>query len=194
MGLDPYLKKKFERVFYGFFDTNRNGVIDWNDFEILFGKIKELRGEDSHEYRIVSDAMLMVWKGLLQETKDIDITQEIDKTTEVTIDEWLKTWEKFDKKHMPIWQWEYLKYMFFLIDTSGDKYIDVDEYVEVMGIYGMKPDESKAAFKKFAVEKVDGKDKAIEKVNYGQFVRLWYDYFGSKDKTRPGNWLFGKIE
>lgn len=35
------------------------------------------------------------------------------------MDEWDKIWEKFDPNHMPIWQWEYLKYMFFLIDTSG---------------------------------------------------------------------------
>jgi Ca2+-binding EF-hand superfamily protein len=190
MGLDPFLKKKFERVFYGFFDTNRNGVIDWNDFEILFGKIKELRGEDSHEYRIVSDAMLMVWKGLLQETKGIDMTQEIDREIEVTIDEWLKIWESFNPKHMPIWQWEYLKYMFFLIDTSGDKFIDEAEYVEVMAIYGMKPADSKAAFAKFAVSE----GKKVDKVNYGQFVRLWYDFFGSTDKSKAGNYLFGKIE
>jgi hypothetical protein len=131
MGLDPFLRKKFERVFYTFFDTNRNGVIDWNDFEILFDKIKDLRGEGSHEYRIVTDSMLMVWKGLLQETKGIDMTTEPDKDIEITIDEWLKTWEKFDPKHMPIWQWEYLKYMFFLVDTSGDKYIDIKEYTEL---------------------------------------------------------------
>jgi len=35
---DPFLKKKWERVFYTFFDTNRNKVIDWGDFEVLFEK------------------------------------------------------------------------------------------------------------------------------------------------------------
>ena len=36
-------------------------------------EIKKLRGEDSNEYKIASDAMGMVWKGLLQATKGIDL-------------------------------------------------------------------------------------------------------------------------
>lgn len=35
-------------------------------------KIKELRGADSAEYRIVSDAMRIVWRGLLHVTQGID--------------------------------------------------------------------------------------------------------------------------
>lgn len=190
MGVHPFLKKKWERVFYTFFDTNKSKTIDWNDFEILFEKIKELRGEESTEYKIVHDAMQAVWKGLLQDTKGIDMTEEVDKSMEITLEEWDKVWEKFNPKHMPIWQWEYVKFMFFLIDSSGDKYIDVDEYSEVMKIYGMSAEDSKKAFTKFAV---DGKGKEIEKVDYGQFVRMWYDYFGSENRDKPGNFLFGPI-
>ena len=52
----------------------------------------------------------------------------MDPEAEITIKEWDKLWTEFDPKHMHIWQWEYLKYMFFLLDKSGDKYIDVEEY------------------------------------------------------------------
>jgi hypothetical protein len=187
-GVDPFLKAKWERVFYTFFDTNQNKVIDWNDFEILFDKIKELRGAESQEFRIVDDAMRAVWKGLLQETKGIDMTQEVDNTVEITVDEWNLLWSKFNPRSMQIWQWEYLKYMFFLIDTSGDKFVDADEYATVMKIYGVSDAKSRKAFAKFAV---DSKGKKLELVDYGQFVRLWYDYFGSPDKTKPGSFLFG---
>lgn len=188
MGVHPFLKKKWERVFYTFFDTNKSKSIDWNDFEVLFDKIKELRGENSQEFKIVQDAMQAVWKGLLQETKGIDMTEEVDKAIEISIDEWDKLWEKFNPRSMHIWQWEYVKYMFFLIDTSGDKFIDADEYAEVMKIYGLTPDDSKKAFAKFAV---NNKGEALDKIDYGQFVRLWYDYFGSENRDKPGNFLFG---
>lgn len=186
--VDPFLKKKWERVFYTFFDVNRNKVIDWNDFEMLFEKIKETRGTESHEYRIVSDAMRTVWRGLLHVCKGIDMYANIDINQQITIDEWDKMWQKFDPKHMDIWQWEYLKYMFFLIDTSGDKKIDIKEYKEVMQIYGMSPSDAEKAFEQFAK---DENGKKLDSVDYGQFVRLWNEYFASKDKSKPGSYLFG---
>jgi len=188
MVVDAFLKKKWDRVFYTFFDTNKNKVIDWNDFELVFTKIKELRGEDSTEYKIVEDAMGMVWRGLLEEAKGIDMLKDVSTDTVVSIDEWDKMWEKFNPKRLHIWQWEYLKYMFFLIDTSGDKFIDKTEYAQVMTMYGLDKAAAEKAFMKFAV---DENNKKIEKINYGQFVRLFNEYFASPDKTKPGSFLFG---
>jgi len=126
---------------------------------------------------------------LLQETKGIDMTEETDKAVEITIEEWDKLWEKFNPRSMHIWQWEYVKYMFFLIDTSGDKFIDAHEYASVMKIYGVSEADSKKAFDKFAIDAKTG--KKVDKIDYGQFVKLWYDYFGSPDKTKAGSYLFG---
>jgi len=89
---------------------------------------------------------------------------------------------------MDIWQWEYLKYMFFLIDTSGDKKIDIKEYKEVMQLYGMSESDGAKAFDLFAK---DENGKKLESVDYGQFVRLWNEYFSSPDKSKPGSYLFG---
>jgi len=190
--MDPFLKKKWERVFYTFFDVNRNKVIDWNDFEILFEKIKELRGEDSNEYRIVHEAMRMVWQGLVSAVKGLDMYSMSggDLEQEISLTEWDALWQKYDPKHMHIWQWEYLKYMFLLIDTSGDKLIDKDEYHTVMNLYGVSKSDADKSFEKFAV---DEKGKKVEKINYGQFVKLWNEFFTSKDKNAPGNHLFGPV-
>jgi len=190
MGVDPFLRKKWERMFYTFFDTNKNKVIDWNDFELVFEKIKELRGEQSRDYKIVHETMNMVWRGLLQATKNIDITAEVGPDVEITIDEWCKLWEHYNPNHMHIWQWEYLKFMFLLIDTSGDKFIDKEEYVTIMKMYGLDNKHATAAFEKFAV---DENKKKIEKVDYGRFVKLWNEYFMSTDKTKPGSSLFGEV-
>ena len=56
---------------------NKSGEIDWDDFEVLFERVKEIRGANSTEYKIVVDAMLMVWKGLLitvGKAKEVDVS------------------------------------------------------------------------------------------------------------------------
>uniref|UniRef100_A0A914WT93 EF-hand domain-containing protein n=1 Tax=Plectus sambesii TaxID=2011161 RepID=A0A914WT93_9BILA len=188
MSSQAFLRKKWERVFYTFFDINRNRKIDWNDFEITFEKIKDLRGEDSAEYRIAKEAMGMVWNGLLQNTKGLDIMAQIPADSEITIEEWVTIWKSYNPKHMHMWQWEYLKYMFFLLDKTGDKFIDNEEYRDVMQIYGMSLQDADKAFKMFAVNE---KGRRIELIDYGQFVKTWNEYFTSTDERAPGNFLFG---
>jgi Ca2+-binding EF-hand superfamily protein len=189
--VDDYMIKKWDRVFYTFFDTNRNGVVDWGDFEVLFEKVKELRGEESKEYKIIQDAMLTVWKGMLMNVKGLSMTDEVPHDAEITLDEWHDIWKTYDPRHMTVWQWEYLKFMFFLIDSSGDKFVDVEEYSEVMKIYGLEPKESALAFSCFAL---DHKGNKIAQIDYGMFVQLWNEFFGSNDPNKRGAWLFGIVE
>jgi hypothetical protein len=189
--VDDFMKKKWNRVFDTFFDLNRGGTIDWEDFELLFQKVKELRGEESNEYKIAHDAMLTVWKGLLMQSKGLTMTDEVPKGIEISKDEWHTIWAGYDAKHMQIWQWEYLKFMFFLLDASGDKFVDVDEYTEIMSIYGLEPKECKLAFSCFAVTK-DG--KKLDKIDYGVFVQLWNEFFADNDPNSRGAWLFGIVE
>ena len=72
-------------------------------------KIKQCRGEDSTEFKIASDSMLAVWKGLLQTTKGIDMAADVPEGTIISVDEWNKIWAAFDPNRLPIWQREYLK-------------------------------------------------------------------------------------
>lgn len=88
---------------------------------------------------------------------------------------------------MHVWQQEYLKYMFFLLDSSGDKYIDKAEYSEVMKLYEMTKADAERAFDAFAFEE----GKKTDKVDYGLFVKLWNEYWTSTDKKSPGSSLFG---
>lgn len=185
MPADKELIKKWEHIFYQFFDTNKNKVIDWGDFELLFDKVKELRGENSKEYIIVSEAMRMVWKGLLHEVKGIDITSTEDLETEITVNEWNKLWEKYNPRHLQIWQWEYLKYMFFLLDSNGDKVIDKEEYGIVLGMFGIKKEDAAKSYDKIIPHTPN------KKFDYGAFVKLWNEYFTNKDPKCPANAMFG---
>jgi len=187
-----FLKKKWERVFYQFFDLDHNMTVDWNDFEVFFDQIKKDRGADSVEYRFARDSMTMAWKGLLAICKGFDIADEVPKDAMLTNKDWTSMWEKTDTAaHMPMWQWEYVKFMFLLLDSSGDKYIDAGEFASVVKLFGIAEDEARNAFKKFAVHHKTG--AALEKIDYSLFVKRWIEYFTSADEKAPGNYLFGMI-
>ncbi len=83
--------------------------------------------------------------------KKTDLLQDVPRDAEISIDEWTAIWKAYNPRHMHIWQWEYLKFMFFLLDKSGDKFIDAEEYRDVMKIYGMSAKDAEKAFKLFAM-------------------------------------------
>lgn len=114
---DPVLKKKWERVFTTFFgesavagmgvgreegrdvavaDLNKSNTIDYGDFDILFQKVKELRGEKSTEYTIACDAMGAVWRGLVSETHGTDMHDDIPEGTEISMDQWDTMWARYN--------------------------------------------------------------------------------------------------
>lgn len=187
-----FLKKKWEKVFYQYFDLDKNQSVDWADFEVFFDRIKKDRGADSVEYRFARDSMTMAWKGLLAICKGFDIADEVPKDACIVAKDWDAMWEKTDTAaHMPMWQWEYVKFMFLLLDSSGDKYIDADEYASVVSIFEISPADAKASFAKFAVHHKTG--APLDKIDYSLFVKRWIEYFTSDDPKCPGNALFGPL-
>ena len=48
----------------------------------------------------------------------------------------------------------HVRYMFFLLDSSGDKYLDKKEYAEVMGMYGLSKTDAEKSFDQIST--VDG--------------------------------------
>jgi hypothetical protein len=192
MAPSAFLKKKWEKVFYQYFDLDKNQSVDWADFEVFFDRIKKDRGENSVEYRFARDSMTMAWKGLLAICKGFDIADDVPKDASIVAADWDAMWEKTDTKaHMPMWQWEYVKFMFLLLDSSGDKYIDDGEYASVVSIFGINEADAKAAFAKFAVHHKTG--AKLDKIDYSLFVKRWIEYFTSDDEAAPGNSLFGPL-
>ncbi|VDP08095.1 unnamed protein product [Heligmosomoides polygyrus] len=51
----------------------------------------------------------------------------------------------------PAWQKAYLDYMFRLFDASGDKLVDLSEYVEVLGYFSIPREDAITCFDRFAV-------------------------------------------
>lgn len=179
--LTDFQKKKISRVFTTFFDVNKDGVIEWPDFEICMQKVREMHGwdTDGEKYLHALETLRLIWDGLKQYADE----NQDDKITE---DEWLKMWQECIKvsneKGIPEWQQRYMDFMFDVNDTSGDKLIDMEEYSTVYTNFGMTKEECEDAFKKFAEN---------GNVDRDLYNKLWMEYFSSSDPSAKGNFIFG---
>jgi juvenile hormone diol kinase len=171
-------KNKLNYVFDTFFDVNKDGSIEKNDFELAIENIAKIRGYAAGDaaYKDVSDRFLQIWEKLRK-------FADTNKDDKVSREEWLTLWtEPLNDE----WKKLYMDFMFRLQDTSGDGSIDEAEFTNVCQTFGIAKDESKAAFDKISnAGKTDIDIKAYE--------NLWKDYFGSDDVGAAGNSIFGKV-
>lgn len=181
--MDPFLEKKWYHVFNNFFDLNGNGTLEWEDFEILMQRIVVLRTPAPKEVELLKRNIEEIWKSLTSFLKKRRGIEDV-----VTLNEWENMWFKsLSNKEFPKWQESYLHYTFNLLDTSGDGLVDCSEYVEMMMIYGVEKTNAENAFEKFAFSE----GRPVNAISYDQFRSHWNEYFHSKDRNNPGNFLFG---
>uniref|UniRef100_A0A914XBD3 EF-hand domain-containing protein n=1 Tax=Plectus sambesii TaxID=2011161 RepID=A0A914XBD3_9BILA len=182
--VDAFLMRKWEYAFRVFFDVNRNGTLEWDDFQLLIEIIGEARGPMSDEYLSAKLALNEIWHKL---TAAIGLKHD-DKVTE---EDWMAMWKKSLNGSTPDWQKLYLEYMFQLLDASGDKLVDQSEYIQVMGYFDISRSEATACFDKFALNE---QGELVMAITYEKFVTLWEEYFTSTDMNSTGNYLLGFID
>lgn len=182
--VDPFLLKKWERIFNVFFDRNASAEVDWGDFYLVVRQVRDIYGAQSEQMKYARNTMKALWEGL---------KKEADKNNDelISLAEWVQILRGTDPKHENPWFMEYLNFMFKLFDVSEDKVVDINEYSDGMQAYGCTNAEAQQAFNKFAV---DAKGKPLMAVDFAQFKALYKDYFHSEDKTCKGNWLFGPMD
>lgn len=178
--VSDFRKKKLLHVFNAFFDTNRSGAVDKNDFELAVENISKLRGwkTEDPKYKETQDTLLQIWAGLQSRA-------DADNDGEVSQDEWISLWDEFAKNPASAQEWQklYCKFIFQLEDASNDGAIDVDEFASVYVSFGLDKQESIEAFHKIS--------KGKESVTWPEFQELWQEYFTSEDADAPGNFIFG---
>uniref|UniRef100_A0A7E4UWF6 EF-hand domain-containing protein n=1 Tax=Panagrellus redivivus TaxID=6233 RepID=A0A7E4UWF6_PANRE len=183
--VDPFLIKKWERIFTLFFDRNSSHEIDWSDFYLCLKKVREIYGAESVQTSYARKTMEALWKGL-QKLADSDADNLI------TIDEWIGLLKKVDLKNRTEPQWfdDYCHFMFKLFDVSGDGVLDLAEYTDGMSVYGFEYNYCHKAFTKFAR---DAKGNELHTITPQQWEKYFLDLFFSTDKNALGNHLFGEI-
>ncbi|XP_053387366.1 calexcitin-2-like [Mercenaria mercenaria] len=186
-GLTTFQKKKFEKVFSMLYDSNGDGVIEKEDFDILLGKIQSILGweKNSPKYKNAESTLQLVWDGLVK-------VADFDSDAKITIVEWETMWggciEEVKKGQFPDWQKKYMDFMFDVNDKSGDDCIDQSEYTTFMKHF-IKESECKAAFDKISA----GGQGQSNGITRDDFAKLWKEYLTSDDQSLPGNSLFGPI-
>eukprot|EP01083_Nonionella_stella_P101552 287983_1 len=180
--IDPFLLKKWERIFNVFFDRNASTEVDWGDFYLVVRQVRDIYGAQSEQMKYARSSMKTLWEAL---------KKEADKNSDelIQVDEWVQILKGTDPKHENPWFLEYMGFMFKLFDVSADGAMDMAEYTDGMHCYGYCESECHDAFHKFAFDKKT--KKPIKALTFSQFTDTWHDYFHSKDKNCPANHLFG---
>uniref|UniRef100_A0A7I4Y849 EF-hand domain-containing protein n=1 Tax=Haemonchus contortus TaxID=6289 RepID=A0A7I4Y849_HAECO len=180
--INAFLIRKWTYAFYTFFDLIGNNVIEWQDFQRLIDAIGLVRGEGGEAHKVALVSLTKVWKSMTEAMKK-------DVKDQITLLDWIGMWaESLKDEREPSWQKAYLDYMFRLLDASGDKLVDLSEYIEVLGYFGISREEAIECFDKFAVGPDGSQSNAID---YQTFVELWRQYFHSLDINEVGNKLLG---
>jgi len=181
--IDPFLKKKWERIFNAFFDRNASSAVDWGDFYLVVRQVRNIYGAESNQMDYARKSMKALWDGLC---KLADTNQD----EMISLDEWITLLKSVDPKSEPKWFNDYLTFMFKLFDVSGDGVMDLAEYTDGMNTYGFTSEQSHEAFHIFAVDKNGNPAKSIDPK---QWRNYFYEYYFSTDKKALGNHLFGKM-
>jgi len=175
-----FRKNKLLHVFEVFFDTNKNGSIDRDDFDIAIKNVCFYRGwHDDDKSRDTKKRYLQIWESLK------DQARVSNDTGMVSPEEWFQLWS--DPMNIQSWQQNYMSNMFALLDTSGDGVIDIMEFCSMYSCYGIDPAVSKKCYLALS-----NNNQAT--VNKEYFGGLWHEYFYGEDPKANGTFLFGKLD
>ncbi|KAG6454346.1 calexcitin-2-like [Manduca sexta] len=178
--VSDFRKTKLLHIFNAFFDVDRNGYVDKNDFQVAAGTIATLRGwkQGDTTYNLLEENLLAIWTGLQGHA-------DKDNDGKVSQDEWIQLWDDFAKNPESSKEWQDLlcRCIFQIEDSSNDGSIDCEEFSSVHASFGLDKQESIDAFKKMAAGK--------ESITWPEFQELWKEYFITEDKDAPGNFIFG---
>lgn len=185
--LTEFQRKKIINLFENLYDTNRDGTIEKEDFDQALKKIASLHNWTPSDpaFQKSQARVDKIWEGL-QATADTG-----EKDGKISKEEWTQMWEECIKdivqgKTFPVWQQEYMEFMFFANDTSDDGYIDRDEYTTIYKLFGFSSDEVNTCFDKIS----EGLPE--NKLSKEDFEALWREYFTAEDENAKGNYLFGR--
>ena len=173
---------KIEKIFNAL-DVNRNGYVEWSDFQSLIDRYLSEYRLDRNDRRAMAlhASYAMFWQELLRHA-DVEGDQRLRK------DEYIAATRSaiFDSSRFDAIN-GFTDAVFDVIDTNGDNEISKDEFHRFTGnVWGVSQPEAAEAF---SALDTDG-DGLISRP---EFVRASREFFLSNDPSSPGSVLFGRI-
>lgn len=196
--LSDFQKKKLLYEFHTFFDLNKDGTLEWKDFDLARQRICEMSGwkPGSDKFVHTHELFVEIWRKLQD-----DCDENFD--GKITMEEWLKMWDAFNKDYvkeltkakdppeseikLPGWLEKYIEYKFYLLDRTGNGFVDAEEYEYVMSDFGIPSKDAKNAFLMFSKNNE-------RKVDLAYFKELCTEYYRSDDPGDLGNFINGKLD
>ncbi|MFB7516949.1 EF-hand domain-containing protein [Streptomyces sp. NPDC056144] len=176
------LTRKIGRHF-DLIDTNGDGSITWDDFELIISRMAKEFSLPVSAPRIIalSDAYQGLWDGL-RESMDTDGDGEISREEYVAgLESDAASGEGYRRLVVPV-----AKAIIALGDTDGDGRLDSEELARIHAGLGMGDKDHQEAMARIDL---DGDGYVTEQ----ELAQAIEEFFLSDDESAGGNHLFGKI-
>lgn len=166
------------RTLHALFDINKDGVVSWDDFQIMgdrFIKLGHLTPEQQTEFR---NTLKIVWEeqmGPADPYNMVNAYQYLDNMYHVLNDKKLKR-----KAH------KFLPYLFRAVDHDKSGEISVEEFKLFFKCLGLKEEEAVASFR---VIDVNHDNCLSEK----EFVKYGRQFFLTEDERKPSRVFWGPL-
>ncbi|XP_013406225.1 calexcitin-2 isoform X2 [Lingula anatina] len=188
--MNDNLLSKEKKTIYLPNNVNKDGCLEWRDFEQAREKICKMSGWEpgSEKFDKTKNLFVDIWRKL-QDCADENCDNKI------SADEWVKMWASYIKHHsdpgevakVPDWVEEYVEYKFNLFDRTADGIIDIEEFEYVLGYFGISPPAAKSAF----IIISQNMERRIDLPYYKQLVA---EYYRSDDPGALGTFINGKLD
>lgn len=164
--------------FFNVLDSNGNGVLEQDDFELVGDRLSDLIGHGPN-----SRARLLL--RLKSQSLFVQVLTDLHKDeAQLSCDEWIHFFQTVVLAKPNDYINQSATYLFSLFDQDGDGHIDESEYLDMFKAYGLYVSVAKKGFDKLDING-DGK------ISGGELVKAFEDFFLSDDEEAAGNWIFG---
>lgn len=208
--LSPFQIEKLTYFFHAFFDNDKNGVIEIEDFEGLNERLRNIAGwsMDSSEYKLMLDNFSVLFECLLDQVKNEADNTDLEhrsweealkpskfNITSINLTQWLNMWGRLCKgtagiDQMPVWVRLIPTTIFMVIDSKDGHGIISQEEVKrfYAGFTGMRDKELDETAKEGYRAMTANGEHILTLEN---FKLLFSNFVLGKTIYGPGKYIFG---
>ncbi|XP_064469270.1 sarcoplasmic calcium-binding proteins I, III, and IV-like [Ornithodoros turicata] len=179
-------------TFHNFWDFNRDGILTWDDFNIIAENYTKLQRRGKLEKDVYER-----WKSILERWWN-ELTEHADfnKDCIVEFDEWLKFFTNLGKKtktfqELPDFLQKYLHLFFQIVDSNKDGLFCVKDYKKYLKSHNMDMTGAEERFKSMLNEEDVANGNAMSS---DRFRALVYDYWVSQEADCKGKYICGPFD
>lgn len=174
------IRKQKLTYLFSILDSNKNGLLQPDDFEAVAEKICNVLEYDKND-KIRLSLKLKALRLFVQLLTDMDKDE-----VEVNSEEWCQLFDTMimEPKSAQKYIFRTAAYIFHLFDQNSDRAISKEEYLDMFRIYDIDLEHSEKGFEMLDSNR-DGQ------ISLKEMVSGVSDFLMSSDPEAAGNWIFG---